>query len=81
MTRKTYSEFVEKVKDNYKEKDIEVDENAEKLLFLVEHGFKVPSLMVEIYQFFYDIQEDRDTEENLEKRLDTLYKQAKKKLK
>ena len=35
-------------------------------------------MIVDIYQFFIDIQEERDTEANLQKRLDQLYKQGRK---
>lgn len=73
-----YNAFVNKVKNNYKENGIEYDENSKKLIFLVEQGFKIPSMIVDIYQFFIDIQEDRDTEANLQKRLDQLYKQGRK---
>lgn len=73
-----YNAFVNKVKNNYNEKGIEYDENSKKLIFLVEQGFKIPSMIVDIYQFFIDIQEDRDTEANLQKRLDQLYKQGRK---
>lgn len=75
-----YNAFVNKVKNNYKEKGIEYDENSKKLIFLVEQGFKIPSMIVDIYQFFIDIQEERDTEANLQKRLDQLYKQGRKML-
>lgn len=78
IDEKSYSEFVQKVKDNYKEKDIEEDDTGKKLLFLVEYGITIPSLIVDIYQFFYDIQEDNDSQENLYKRLDFLYKKARK---
>lgn len=73
-----YNAFVNKVKNNYNEKGIEYDENSKKLIFLVEQGFKIPSMIVDIYQFFIDIQEERDTEANLQKRLDQLYKQGRK---
>ena len=73
-----YNAFVNKVKNNYNEKGIEYDENSKKLIFLVEQGFKIPSMIVDIYQFFIDIQEDKDTEANLQKRLDQLYKQGRK---
>lgn len=69
--------MIKKSKKN-EEKGIEYDENSKKLIFLVEQGFKIPSMIVDIYQFFIDIQEYRDTEANLQKRLDQLYKQGRK---
>ena len=35
-------------------------------------------MIVDIYQLFIDIQEERDTEEKIQKRLDQLYKQDQK---
>lgn len=49
-----------------------------KLIFLVEKGFKIPSMMIEIYQFFVDIENESQSEEELQKKLDQLYKQARK---
>lgn len=66
-----YNSFVNKVKKNY-------DENSKKLIFLVEKGFKIPSMMIEIYQFFVDIENESQSEEELQKKLDQLYKQARK---
>ena len=74
----SYNSFVSKVKKNYKEKGIEYDDNSKKLIFLVEKGIKIPSLMIEIYQFFVDIENENQSEEELQKKLDQLYKQAKK---
>lgn len=73
-----YNSFVNKVKKNYEEKGIEYDENSKKLIFLVEKGFKIPSMMIEIYQFFVDIENESQSEEELQKKLDQLYKQARK---
>ena len=67
-----------KSKTTTMKRGIEYDENSKKLIFLVEQGFKIPSMIVDIYQFFIDIQEERDTEANLQKRLDQLYKQGRK---
>jgi hypothetical protein len=73
-----YNSFVNKVKKNYEEMGIEYDENSKKLIFLVEKGFKIPSMMIEIYQFFVDIENESQSEEELQKKLDQLYKQARK---
>ena len=72
-----YNSFVNKVKKNYEEKGIDYDENSKKLIFLVEKGFKIPSMMIEIYHFFVDIENESQSEE-LQKKLDQLYKQARK---
>lgn len=66
-----------KAKKKYEEKGIEYDDNSKKLIFLVKNGFKIPSLIIEIYQFFVDIENESQSEEELQKKLDQLYKQAK----
>ena len=66
-----------KQKKKYEEKGIEYDDNSKKLIFLVKNGFKIPSLIIEIYQFFVDIENESQSEEELQKKLDQLYKQAK----